>query len=469
MKKRFLVFNLIFAGKLSAVAALMCVAATSSLFAQGGDGRITPTTRGTSKPTTTTNTTRRTTGASTSTARRPQTTTRNTTRNTTRTTTRNTRTFEDYFELGITAFDQKDYEKAIANFTQAIRLNPRHANSYYNRALSYYYIDEFEKAIDDYTKSIQIEPSAEAYNNRGIAYEENGNFRLAADDYRMALRLKPGYSIARNNLERVEREYNLNNSGGNSNGGGRAGDKNTRNNNQNVNNQGGNRDAAYYVGLADEYFDRNDFTNALVNYNRAIQINPQDASPYVRRGFSFHYIGEVAKAYQDYETAVRLRPALRNEAYIRCMLYDVTEDDARQGANVCTTTINEFPRFSLAYYKRGVAYRQLQDYPRALQDFTKSIELVPSFFNSYIYRGLIYVATNRYTTAIPEYTKAIQIVGANDPRAYLAYNNRGYAYEMSGNLSQAASDYRKALELNPEFTTARDNLNRVLQKQRNNY
>ncbi|CAN5258010.1 hypothetical protein BH10ACI1_BH10ACI1_23250 [soil metagenome] len=450
MKRRALVFfDLTNIGNLSGIAILLCFL-TSTLLAQGGSGRITPTTRGTTKTTTTT-------------TKKPNTTATTTRRTTTRTTTRRTttRTFDYYYKLGSDAYDEKDYEKAIANYTQAIRLNSQSADTYYNRALAYYDSEDYEKAIADYTKSIQLKPGADAYNNRGLAYELNGNYKLAADDYRTALRIQPGYALAKTNLARVESTSTTTNTGG----GGGAGDGNNRTTTTTTTTN----NAEYYADLADGYYEKDDFDNALVNYNKAIQLDPRSAGSYVRRGFIYHYTGEVAKAYEDYDTAVRLNPALKNEAYMKCMIYDVSNDDANMGVRVCTDTINEFPSFSLAYYKRGVAYRELGNSDRALADFTKSIDIRPNFFNSYVYRGLIYSATNKYSAAVTEYTNAIRIVGANNPKSYLSYNNRGAAYEGLGNYTQAAADYRKSYELNPNFTTAKDNLDKVIQKQRGNY
>jgi tetratricopeptide (TPR) repeat protein len=434
------------------IALLLCFAA-SSVWAQGGSGRITPTSRGTTKTTTTKKTT----------TKKPvvkQTVTKRTT--TVRKPVGTTKTFEYYFSQGSAALDKEDYQSAITHFTSAIRLNARSADAYYNRGLAYLNTENYEAAIDDYTKSIQYKPAADAYNNRGLAYEYNGNYKLAADDYRTALRLQPGYALAKSNLERVESQYDL---GGNYSD--MAGDGSYANRNANSNNNSNTNDSEYYAELADEYYDKNDFTNALINYNKAIQLNPNGAGSYVRRGFIYHYTGEVSKAYEDYETAVRLSPALKNEAYIRCMIYDSSvKAEISGGIRDCTATINEFPGFSLAYYKRGVGYYSSENYSLALQDFTKSIEIRSNFFNSMVYRGLIYSATDRPSLAVAEYTRAIQIIGVNDAKAYLSYNNRGAAYEALGNYTQAAADYRKSLQLNPNFTTARDNLDKVLKRQK---
>ena len=61
-------------------------------------------------------------------------------------------------------------------------------------------------------------------------------------------------------------------------------------------------------------------------------------------------------------------------------------------------------------------------------------------------RGIIYYCSGKYQKAIDNYTKAIEL----DPEFAFAYFNRGIAYTKSGEYQKAIDDYTKAIELNPE-------------------
>ena len=64
--------------------------------------------------------------------------------------------------------NQKDYEGAIADYTQAILLNPEYASAYNNRGFAKYNQKDFEGAMVDYTQAILLNPKyAVAHNNRG--------------------------------------------------------------------------------------------------------------------------------------------------------------------------------------------------------------------------------------------------------------------------------------------------------------
>ena len=63
-----------------------------------------------------------------------------------------------------------DYDRAIADYTEAIRLDPKYAIVYGNRGNSYRLKGDYDRAIADLTEAIRLDPKyAIAYNNRGNA------------------------------------------------------------------------------------------------------------------------------------------------------------------------------------------------------------------------------------------------------------------------------------------------------------
>ena len=66
---------------------------------------------------------------------------------------------------------QREYDKAVVHYTEAIDLNPELAEAYSNRGTVYTDKGEVDKAIEDYTIAIDLNPEgAKAYNNRGTVY-----------------------------------------------------------------------------------------------------------------------------------------------------------------------------------------------------------------------------------------------------------------------------------------------------------
>ncbi len=62
------------------------------------------------------------------------------------------------------------------------------AEAYYNRGNTHATLNEYDRAIADYTQAISIEPKlVEAYNKRGLAYHSIGLYEEALADYTQAI------------------------------------------------------------------------------------------------------------------------------------------------------------------------------------------------------------------------------------------------------------------------------------------
>src|SRR4051794_23795637 len=69
---------------------------------------------------------------------------------------------EEAFDRGNAAADRKDYDTAIAEFTEAIRLDPQAEGAYHNRANAYADKGEYARAVADYNEAIRLAPDEPA-------------------------------------------------------------------------------------------------------------------------------------------------------------------------------------------------------------------------------------------------------------------------------------------------------------------
>ena len=88
-------------------------------------------------------------------------------------------------------FEKGQWNKAIAEYNEAIELDPKYADAYFNRGNAYFNKGQYDQAIADYNKAIEINPRlAMAYNNRGVAYIILGNLDSACYDWLKACELE---------------------------------------------------------------------------------------------------------------------------------------------------------------------------------------------------------------------------------------------------------------------------------------
>ncbi|MDD5194210.1 MAG: tetratricopeptide repeat protein [Candidatus Omnitrophica bacterium] len=116
----------------------------------------------------------------------------------------------------------------------------------------------------------------------------------------------------------------------------------------------------------------------------------------------------------------------------------------------CNKAIELNPNIAQAYYNRGLAYDNKNNFNQAMLDYGKAIQINPNDVDAQINRGIIYGKEGNLDQAILCFNKAIE----TNPNYAKAYYNRGFAYHHKDNLSQAMSDYSKAIELNPNFADA---------------
>jgi tetratricopeptide (TPR) repeat protein len=232
-----------------------------------------------------------------------------------------------YVERGIAYRYKGDNDRAIADYTDAIRLNSINALAYYNRGLAYYYKGDYDRAIGDYTDAIRLNPNdVNAYYNRGIAYKNKGDNDRAIGDYTDAIRLNPNYTNAYNNR-----------------------------------------------GLA--YQDKRDYDRAIADYSDAIRLNPDYAIAYYNRGLVYYNKRDYDLAIADNTEAIRLNPNYANAYDNRGLAYRYKGDNDRAIADHTEAIRLKTTNLALTYNNRGNAYKAKGDQTRADADFAAAKRL----------------------------------------------------------------------------------------------
>jgi lipoprotein NlpI len=102
-----------------------------------------------------------------------------------------------YYNRGIGYEQAKQYDNALADYSQALSLDPNYRDAYNNRGNVYQDKDQHDSAIADYNQALRIDPNfSKAYNNRGRSYRFKGQYDLAVADATHALQIDPNYRSA---------------------------------------------------------------------------------------------------------------------------------------------------------------------------------------------------------------------------------------------------------------------------------
>jgi tetratricopeptide (TPR) repeat protein len=231
-----------------------------------------------------------------------------------------------------------------------------------------------------------------------------------------------------------------------------------------------------WIGLGNLYVAKADYPHAFANYDRALNIAPDDPVVYDNRGIALEGMGRHDQAIADFSRAIVLDPqdtsAYSNRAtvYRAAMRLDLAIADLAQ-------VIRADPSDGLAHYDRGTAYELSRELDKARTDYHETVRLMPSYapasaalgrldskddpqlalaeFGAAIRldpkspalraRALLYLSLEEPERALPDLNRVI----ANDGSDAVAWANRGVTKAKLGDFAGAIADCTRAMELAP--------------------
>ena len=107
----------------------------------------------------------------------------------------------------------------------------------------------------------------------------------------------------------------------------------------------------------------------------------------------------------------------------------------------------------MAYTDRGIVYKETGQIDRAIEDYNRAITLDPKYADAYANRGIAFNETGQFSQAVQDFDRAVAL----DPSQYLSYIGRGAAFREMGQANRAIEDYTQALTLNPGYADAYTN------------
>lgn len=109
------------------------------------------------------------------------------------------------------------------------------------------------------------------------------------------------------------------------------------------------------------------------------------------------------------------------------------------------------PNYAMAFHMRGVAYAWKGNHDRAIQDFTRALELRPTYSwapASHYERGNAFARKGDYARALQDVTRATEL----SPTYADAFVSLGSIYRLQGDLDRAIAGFSRAVELRPNYT-----------------
>ena len=300
-----------------------------------------------------------------------------------------------YLLRGFAQEELQAWGAADSDFQKAAQM-PLDDNARYvlfvNRGVLRVRQERFEDAIADLKAAIERKPKAyQAYVNLAQAYRRLSKLDLALEQLNRAVELEPGLA----HLYRLRARLHL---------------------------------------------ERNEPALALADFDQAIEREntncPYQVDDHVERGRLLLSGGKHAEALGSFDAALALQKdhslgqRLRAETLFRLGRFD--------------EVIKAFDRYletgkplESVYRGRGLARAELGQYPGAIEDFTKALELHPTSAVQ-AYRGWTHLVVDAPKLALRDFELAIEL----DPKNGDAYNGRGFVRASLGRHREAIAGRR---------------------------
>lgn len=168
----------------------------------------------------------------------------------------------------------------------------------------------------------------------------------------------------------------------------------------------------------------------------------QNAREYTQKGRELYEKREYMEALLNLNKAIELDEGYAQAYFVRANIKDAFDD--RHGAmKDYNLAVEKNPKFAEAFFARGNVKMKLQDYYGAIDDYTSAIALNENYIEAYFNRGRARQYIQAYEDAITDCTKIIQI----NPKNHDAYYMRGIVRLDYGDTKNGCLDLSKAGEL----------------------
>lgn len=318
--------------------------------------------------------------------------------------------FADLRDRAVKHFTNKDYDSAIADFTDIIRQGSATWEDYNMRGMSYHYKKDLDLALADYARAIAQPDHREfVHYNRALILRKNGDADGAVAELTAA--------IEKHNSEVP----------------------------------------SHYLERADIRLEQAEYDTAIADYDKAIELLSRDESvPKADKAFAYYMRG-VAK-----ERKVGNDPEIAKD---NKTCKDMSSDKAGDKENCRYETallipLLDFeaaaviyPDYARAHVEIGWIAAEIGHFQKAVDSYTKAIKIEPTYSTAYANRCLAYSFMKQNELAMADCNDAIRH-DSNNPRAW---TYRGFLYATRRgrtNRNRAIADLRQALKVQPGYREA---------------
>lgn len=207
--------------------------------------------------------------------------------------------------------------------------------------------------------------------------------------------------------------------------------------------------AHWYIG--DSLSKKRDYNGAIVAFNKALEIDPENVTVLNSRGIAYGNKGDDERALADYDSCLKLRPNFASAHNNRGIIF-MRKGDFEQAYNEFSDAVrlNVPQNRFINLYNRGRVQTLRKQYDSALADFAQARQINADGVQVPVYRCITYTEMGKFDEALADCNEVL----AKFPKAVYTLASRGNLYLAKGDLDAALRDYNEAIGINPNAIRA---------------
>ena len=232
-----------------------------------------------------------------------------------------------------------------------------------------------------------------------------------------------------------------------------------------------------YNNLGSAYLKRKSYPEAIDAFTRGIEKNVGYADLHNNLGYAYFCANKYPEAIHQIKTALEKNPKFVHATFNICQVYlktiidELPDFDSASIAEriekvkeLLTSIVDQNQYFKTNYLESAIDYLTQNNFPEAMKLFEMAASDLPEKieldYESEFYLKFMFGGKGKDNDFIFEYTKGLKQAVANYPEYADLRNNLGIAYliQCRNLFLNALDEFRQALEIDPDYKKAEKNL-----------
>ncbi|HUF51217.1 MAG TPA: tetratricopeptide repeat protein [Longimicrobiales bacterium] len=343
--------------------------------------------------------------------------------------------------LGVVYYNKGLYDDAVRHFEHALDIDPRMQVAERNLQIAYFGTGYFERLVAALNARLAADPhDVEARDQLARAYYNSGDLAGAVRELRLLLAARPADAPVHQRLARAELK---------------RGDLDAAIVALRRAEELDPQNARVQFMIGEVLYQRGVSNEARVPLERAIVLDERLADAYHLLAFVYGDLGETEKANRTAARAAELNPSYaKAEAGLSIDSYSTKRYNELIGDRGADAAPRVAEGGELAHYNLGLAFRQKALYDEALREFRLATERGEDTFLVRQAEAEMLLLRGDSAESLALYQQLTQ-QEAMSPKLW---NELGVSHHQTGSLVEAEQAYRRALEVDPHYALAWNNL-----------